>query len=139
MNAGYSKYLRSHHWRALRAKAIKHYGRACFLCRFTDQIEVHHLTYRNVVDVTLDDLLVLCGACHSRVHTWMEMGLTNETVSNDLKRERLVVKFGMDSRWSKEDRKIEESRHLRSIPATPHHRRRAILTEAIEHGLNIRD
>lgn len=61
-------YLRSDHWEVLRGRALIYYGRKCLKCPATTQLQVHHLNYRNIYDVILDDLQVLCMTCHHKEH-----------------------------------------------------------------------
>lgn len=59
-------YLHSEHWKALRASKFNA-NPSCERCgaRATD---VHHVNYRNILDVTLADLLSLCRPCHEEEH-----------------------------------------------------------------------
>lgn len=63
------EYLKSDHWRNLRLeKLAKSYAR-CFYCLRRDlSNDVHHLNYRNLYNVELDDLVVLCRTCHDKWH-----------------------------------------------------------------------
>lgn len=63
----YDLYLESDHWKALRAKAIAHYGDTCVLCD-KQPVQVHHRTYVRRGFERLTDLIVLCDDCHSRYH-----------------------------------------------------------------------
>lgn len=140
MNAGYAKYLKTGHWAQLRKRALSFYGNACFLCRFTESLEVHHLTYRKrVIDATLDDLLILCGACHSRAHWWLDRNWLREDVGNQEKRDRLEHLFKRESDRSRTIRKNGEAKRVLTIPLADYDRQRRAVDEAIEHGLNIRD
>lgn len=66
--AEYAAYLESDHWKNLRAAKIKRDGAACKDCGSTRFIQVHHLNYRNIFDVILDDLKVVCRVCHEKIH-----------------------------------------------------------------------
>ena len=67
----YSKYLsHSKHWRAIKTKFrnsckpdIK-----CETCGSTYRLVVHHKTYERVGNEQLEDLSMLCRACHLKVH-----------------------------------------------------------------------
>lgn len=61
-------YLNSSHWKELRAQALTHYGRKCNRCPATSHLQVHHNQYRNIYDVGIDDLEILCGKCHQNHH-----------------------------------------------------------------------
>lgn len=60
-------YLRSEHWRRLRAAKL-YIDPRCQRCGATGILDVHHLEYRNVFDATLDDLETLCRKCHVKEH-----------------------------------------------------------------------
>jgi hypothetical protein len=63
-------YLLSDHWKDLRLRALNRCGKkqACKNCRCRKNLDVHHLNYRNIYDVTVDDLEVLCRRCHMIEH-----------------------------------------------------------------------
>ncbi len=64
-------YLKSLHWSRLRFAKIKKTGRGCEKCGVSKKrgiYHVHHLVYRQIFDVTLDDLQVLCEKCHRGEH-----------------------------------------------------------------------
>jgi hypothetical protein len=62
-------YLRSEDWKNLRLAKIAHKGSKCSLCwSVQTSPDVHHVNYRNLHDVGLKDLRVLCRTCHDKVH-----------------------------------------------------------------------
>lgn len=76
----YQKYLKSDHWKSLRAKkrrrSSKTKGKSrCAICGTTEGIQTHHLLYRNIYDVSTSDLRLLCGSCHQTAHKLMAEGL----------------------------------------------------------------
>ena len=64
----YQKYLRSRQWAGTRALAIHRASAMCEVCSDRDYLEVHHKTYERLGNETHDDLIVLCGSCHAKVH-----------------------------------------------------------------------
>jgi len=73
MRPNYEIYMQSEHWHSLRAKAIETYGSKCELCRSrVKHPHVHHLLYRQLYDVTTDDLAVVCQFCHGRIHVYLK-------------------------------------------------------------------
>lgn len=66
----YNSYINSAHWRRFRKKAIAHYGRICSSCTQTDlpECHVHHLTYERLGHELLEDVAIMCPACHNRKH-----------------------------------------------------------------------
>ena len=65
----YSAYLRSPEWAAKRQRVLE---RDSFLCQYQNcraiATEVHHLTYERVGEELLEDLLSVCGGCHTCIH-----------------------------------------------------------------------
>lgn len=64
----YKKYLSSNHWKNLRERKLESSGRFCRRCGSTKNLQVHHLSYDNLADTSLNQLEVLCVSCHSREH-----------------------------------------------------------------------
>lgn len=61
-------YLRSPHWAALRERyARERSPEGCARCG-NYPWQLHHLTYENLGNESLDDLIPLCGDCHARAH-----------------------------------------------------------------------
>lgn len=64
----YKAYLKSKRWLAKRLKLFAVRGRACEQCGSTVTIHVHHKTYERLGNEKLNDLMVLCKACHDVIH-----------------------------------------------------------------------
>jgi len=65
----YRQYLKSDHWKRLRAEAIERYGNKCSECDCTQHIQIHHKTYRTPLEsCTTDDLMPLCREHHEDEH-----------------------------------------------------------------------
>ena len=64
----HKSYLRTPEWRAVRKSALVAAGNVCSKCRRGGRLEVHHKTYARWGKEELDDLLVLCHACHLKTH-----------------------------------------------------------------------
>lgn len=64
----YAHYLQSDHWGTL--KKQKKTGVGCCVCSEPNNINlvVHHIRYRDLLNVELGDLVVMCGSCHSDFH-----------------------------------------------------------------------
>jgi hypothetical protein len=69
----YTEYLRSDHWKGLRQKKRKN-GARCGICAATENIDTHHLLYKNLFDVETSDLRLLCRRCHFLTHDLMRAG-----------------------------------------------------------------
>lgn len=65
----YLDYLDSAKWKAKRKEAFAAYGRRCQRCEADDrELHVHHKTYKRLFDEAIEDLEVLCFACHAKEH-----------------------------------------------------------------------
>lgn len=64
--AQYKEYLLTPTWKATRRAAIEHHGNLCHCGSVA--YEVHHLTYENLGNEKMEDLIPLCGYCHSAYH-----------------------------------------------------------------------
>jgi len=63
----YRAYLRSPHWRQLRAERLKAAGYRCYECGASGVVlQLHHLTYARLGSERPGDLRVLCKVCHRR-------------------------------------------------------------------------
>ena len=61
------EYLKSDEWKTLR-NAVMSAGCDCECCNTRKASDVHHLVYRNIVDITLDDVIPVCRTCHEYIH-----------------------------------------------------------------------
>jgi hypothetical protein len=73
MNETYRKYLASEHWQKTRT-AKRRRAKSCGICGAESRLDVHHLNYRNLIDVGLSDLRVLCRQCHDLAHVLHRRG-----------------------------------------------------------------
>lgn len=66
----YAAYLRSEHWQRLARAAKDLAGGKCTLCRGTKTLVAHHTPegYARLGRERIEDLIVLCDACHQRHH-----------------------------------------------------------------------
>lgn len=67
-NAEYHAYLKSPQWRAKRKRLIALRCGRCEICRETDGLQLHHLTYARLFDEHDADLAVVCRGCHAAIH-----------------------------------------------------------------------
>lgn len=63
------EYYQSPEWKQIRQQKLKEAGYVCELCGSAINLRVHHLTYDHFGCEPLDDLLVVCEKCHTRLHT----------------------------------------------------------------------
>ena len=64
----YCEYLNSQEWKGKRDLALKRDGYKCQKCKIKTADDVHHLTYENLGNEKLSDLLSVCRECHIRIH-----------------------------------------------------------------------
>lgn len=86
----YEAYLNSDHWRELRQKAFKIYGKRCLLCESTE-VHGHHLVYRNLTDVHPAEVVPLCQKHHSLVHDIEDAGALGAGYSTLSYRDKIAI------------------------------------------------
>lgn len=64
----YALYLKTEHWKYLRARALARWGGYCENCGTAPALEVHHRTYARLGRERLEDLTPLCSPCHRATH-----------------------------------------------------------------------
>lgn len=64
-------YLFSDHWKQLRAEKLR-LNPVCEKCGYDKRVEPHHLQYKNLFDVTPEDLQTLCRRCHTKIHVKLD-------------------------------------------------------------------
>ncbi len=75
----YKNYLKSNHWLSVRKRfySSKYFKGCCFCCESTDNLQVHHKTYKNIFNENDKDLVCLCRDCHNTVHKIIKFIKTN--------------------------------------------------------------
>ena len=66
--AEYQEYLKSKEWQETRRRVFKEYGYRCDQCGSTKNLHIHHITYENLGEEGISDLVPLCAECHKRLH-----------------------------------------------------------------------
>lgn len=65
----YEKYLRSAAWSEKRTTRLRIDHGRCAICESDQDLNVHHLTYRNIMKEDVQqDLVTLCRPCHAMLH-----------------------------------------------------------------------
>lgn len=64
----YLSHLQSNYWRSIRLQVLERDEWLCQSCKQTKAIDVHHLTYKNLGNEELNDLISYCRPCHDEVH-----------------------------------------------------------------------
>lgn len=69
MSLEYLEYLKSDHWKKLRAEALFRDRGLCRKCGSGVSVQVHHERYRTPwTACTLEDVICVCPACHQEAH-----------------------------------------------------------------------
>ena len=63
----YKNYLKTYHWKRVKARAKKLFGDKCLNCG-SSKIDMHHLTYKNIGFEKPDEVIPLCHKCHEKLH-----------------------------------------------------------------------
>ncbi len=69
----YPEYLRSNHWKFTRSKILERDKYLCVVCSEKAE-EVHHINYKNWLDVLDEDLISVCEECHCKIHLAIDGG-----------------------------------------------------------------
>ena len=69
----YKEYLKTDHWKQLRASKYTK-PRKCGICGGCENLQVHHLNYKDLISVSTSDLRVLCKRCHFLAHDLFNNG-----------------------------------------------------------------
>lgn len=75
-NLPYKEFLNTDYWKVV-SRYVKYRKKSCQLCDNKFNLNVHHISYRNHGEEHLfwrDDLIVLCGKCHSKHHNKLYKG-----------------------------------------------------------------
>lgn len=66
-------YLKSPEWEHLRNQVLEESQFTCEVCRVQSHaMDVHHLRYKRLYDVTKADLRSVCRGCHDKVHALLK-------------------------------------------------------------------
>lgn len=66
--AEYSAYRKTEKWKAIRSRVLSRSRGMCEGCGISPADDIHHLTYQNLGDEFLFQLVALCRPCHDRLH-----------------------------------------------------------------------
>ena len=97
------EYLRSEEWKNLRSLVLNMRCN-CQCCNSIKATDVHHLVYRNLVDVTVNDLIPVCRECHNLIHQAIkdEFISQNPAYFKQIKKRTLNIrKNNRYNRWHK--------------------------------------
>jgi hypothetical protein len=66
--AEYAEYLQTPEWRAKADAVLARANYVCEGCGVRRPTQVHHLTYQNIFEEFLFELVAVCPQCHQRIH-----------------------------------------------------------------------
>lgn len=72
MSRKYDAYLASEDWRTRCELFWQHHDRSCSICGTDQRLTVHHLSYENLGNEPVDDLLGLCWDHHQALHRYAD-------------------------------------------------------------------
>jgi phage terminase large subunit GpA-like protein len=64
----YRKYLKSKHWKLMREIALERCHFKCICCASTNNLQVHHKSYKRIQAERISDVVVVCQKCHTLIH-----------------------------------------------------------------------
>lgn len=73
----YKKYLQSLDWKLKRDYKLNHQNKTkkrCAICGEFNNLEIHHLNYKDLISVKQNDLRILCSRCHFITHKLFKEG-----------------------------------------------------------------
>lgn len=72
-HSSYVKYIKSPEWSERRKIYFESHKKRCRSCGTPNRINLHHGTYSNLFKEKDEDLVPLCGTCHSCLHTLQDV------------------------------------------------------------------
>lgn len=63
----YKIYLQSEHWQKFKKRVHKRY-KCCRFCQVKENLNIHHLTYKNLGHEKFKDIVVVCQTHHYNLH-----------------------------------------------------------------------
>lgn len=76
----YSNYIQSEDWKLKRSEVLLRDNNLCQVCKKDAAEEVHHITYDNLFNEKLEDLLSVCKICHKEIHSQLKKEELEEIV-----------------------------------------------------------
>lgn len=114
-------YLKSDHWKQLRKKKLEADSK-CEYCQSLKNLDVHHIRYKQLYDVELEDLKTLCRKCHKLEHKSLkdkkldkiETKLNESYVDKIRKRRKKFTKnsYPEKSKWYEQEQQYLEQCRL---------------------------
>lgn len=66
----YEDFLQSEFWKTIRRRFYqkKTTIKVCFICGSNKNLQLHHRSYKKIFHNTTNNLICLCGSCHTSIH-----------------------------------------------------------------------
>src|SRR5579859_5354533 len=64
----HSLYLKSPEWKQKREVILERDNHKCKYCGSTENLQIHHKSYKNWQNEREDELITLCSDCHAKIH-----------------------------------------------------------------------
>lgn len=61
-------YIQGDRWKERKAAYYKKHGKKCAACLETNNVDLHHMTYKRLGNEWDEDLVPLCRNCHNAFH-----------------------------------------------------------------------
>lgn len=68
----YEDYLKTKHWKVIKSEYKKRHRYQCTLCFSDKNLQLHHMTYKNIGREKFTDLVYLCEGCHIKIHKTLD-------------------------------------------------------------------
>jgi hypothetical protein len=75
----YYEYLKTEHWKNLRSRFGKRYGFRCYICDSSEDLNLHHKTYKRIGNESLQDMIWLCEYHHHLSHNFLFFNKSSKT------------------------------------------------------------
>lgn len=104
----YELYLESTEFDEIRQAVFARDNYKCVVCGDTENIQPHHLTYRNIYKENLQDLITLCRRCHATYHAVQKRADFVEGLYNkiDERKEQSALEARIE--WAQEEEHRKE-------------------------------
>lgn len=106
----YKEYLQSVEWANIKLDLYANRGRKCERCRSTKFIQVHHISYDNLYNEEPEDLEILCGTCHKKVHGIGEKKKKPGLSTWEIKHQNYLNRIKREEKPNKKSKKRKKSK-----------------------------
>jgi len=100
----YVEYLKSREWFEKRKSFLKHFNNTCQSCNRSfnpEYLNVHHRSYKNLGNETIEDINCLCVYCHQKEHNKLKCTICGKNYPNHFfrnVRKKIVCSYCLKNR-----------------------------------------